>query len=179
MNRKQALEQQELPKAFIFDFDGTLCDVRSILHHIDRNDQHLVAFHEATHTAPENEIVFAILNAVIEAGITPILLSARGERWRSITTEYLAQREYIPEIFHMRADDDLRTGAEVKRDILRGLSREWDIVGAIDDDPSVAQMWASENVPVILVPGYNGTDDPRSIVIPEWLHVLVEFKISF
>lgn len=179
MNTKQALDNRDLPKAFILDFDGTLCDVRSILHLLDRNDQHLVAFHEATHTAPENEIVFAILNAVVEAGITPILLSARGERWRSITTDYLVQRQYTPEIFHMRADDDLRSGAEVKRDILRVLSREWNIVGAIDDDPSVARMWESENIPVILVPGYNGTDDPRSIVIPEWLNDLVELKISF
>ena len=168
MKKKQALAHQELPKAFIFDFDGTLCDVRGILQYIDRSDKYLSAFHEATHTAPENKIVFALLEQVIAAGITPILISVRGERWRSLTEEWLGNRNFTPEVFHMRDDEDLRTGAEVKRDILRGLTREWNIVGAIDDDPKVAEMWESEGVPTIFVPGYNGTDDPSTLTIPEW-----------
>jgi phosphoglycolate phosphatase-like HAD superfamily hydrolase len=178
MVMKSLLSREELPKAFIFDFDGTLCDVRGILHHIDRSDQHLSAFHEATHTAPENEVIFALLRQVIDAGITPLLLSARGERWRAVTVDWLGKRDYVPEIFYMRDDDDLRTGAEVKRDILRGLEREWNIVGAVDDDPKVVEMWESEGVPTILVPGYNGTDDPSGVVIPEWWSETIIVQVS-
>lgn len=172
------LDRDELPKAFIFDFDGTLCDVRGILQFIDRSDKHLVAFHEATHTAPQIELVFYLLERVIAAGITPLLLSARGERWRTVTVEWLEQRSFTPEIFYMRDDEDLRTGAEVKRDILQGLLREWNIVGAVDDDPKVVEMWESEGIPTIHIPGYNGTDDPNGAVIPEWWETTVTISVS-
>lgn len=157
-----------LPQAVIFDFDGTLCDVRSILHLIDRDDPHLSAFHENTHTAPPNEKVFAMLREVQAAGITPILISVRGEMWRDVTEGWLAHRDYEPEFFHMRKDDDKRPHAEIKREIIAAIRKEYNIVGAVDDDPKNISMFDDESINSILVPGYNGTDDPNEMIIPDW-----------
>ena len=160
--------KNDLPPAVIFDFDGTFCDVRPILHLLDRNDRHLTAFHEATHLAPENRNVFDLHAEVKEAGITDILISVRGEMWRGVTTSWLADRNYEPEHFHMRRDDDERLHAEIKREIIAKIKEEWNVLAAIDDDPKNIAMFEEENIPAILVPGYNGTDEPSGMIIPQW-----------
>jgi phosphoglycolate phosphatase-like HAD superfamily hydrolase len=168
-------QKNDLPPAVIFDFDGTFCDVRPILHLLDRSDRHLKAFHEATHLAPENKNVFDLHAEVKEAGITDILISVRGEMWRGVTTSWLAQRDYEPEYFHMRRDDDMRPHPEVKREIIAGIKQEWNILAAVDDDPKNIVMFEEEGIPAILVPGYNGTDEPSSMVIPQWWNDVVRY----
>lgn len=167
-----------LPQAVIFDFDGTLCDVRSILQYLDHSDPNLHEFHTRTHTAPHNEKVFSLLRDVQAAGITPILISVRGEMWRDLTTNYLVERDYTPEIFHMRKDDDTRAHAEVKREIIASIKGRFNVVAAVDDDPKNVKMFNEEEIPPILVPGYNGTDDPNDMVIPEWWSELVNTEAA-
>lgn len=167
-----------LPQAVIFDFDGTFCDVRGILPYLDHTDKNLVEFHERTHEAPHNQKVFDLLDDVQKAGITPILVSVRGEMWRDVTVGWLSQRDFVPEIFHMRADDDTRPHAEIKREVVEKIRTEFNIVAAVDDDPKNKKMFEEEEINFILVPGYNGIDDPNSMVIPEWWDDLVRAKIQ-
>lgn len=167
-----------LPKAMIFDFDGTLVDVRGILPLIDRSDKNLTAFHLATHLAPANDFVFEMVEQVIALGIQPILITARGEMWREVTVDKLITHGFNPQHFFMRKDDDFRPGSEYKRELFLNLRKEWDIVAAIDDDDSVVAMWESEQTPVIHVPGYNGVDDPYSVEIPEWWNQLISGLVT-
>lgn len=167
------MRKKNKPKAVIFDFDGTFCNVQPILHLLDHSDPNLTVFHEATHTASENKKVFALLEATQAADITPILISVRGEMWRGVTTDWLGVRDFVPEHFHMRRDDDTRPHAEVKREILRSLKAEFDILAGIDDDPKNIVMFEEEEIPGIFVPGHNGIDDPDTMEIPDWWHDVI------
>jgi phosphoglycolate phosphatase-like HAD superfamily hydrolase len=167
------MRKKNKPQAVIFDFDGTFCNVQSILHHLDYSDPHLTAFHEATHTAPENKKVFELLEATKAAGITPVLISVRGERWRGVTTNWLGVRDFVPEHFHMRRDDDTRPHAEVKREIIKALKEEFEILAGVDDDPKNIVMFEEEEIPSIFVPGHNGIDDPDTMEVPEWWHDVI------
>lgn len=162
------MRKKNKPKAVLFDFDGTFCNVQPILHLLDHSDPHLTNFHEATVTTSENKKVFKMLEQTEEAGITSVLVSVRGEMWRDLTTGWLGERGYTPEHFHMRRDDDTRPHAEIKREIIRALKEEFDFIAGIDDDPRNTKMFEEEEIASILVPGNNGIDDPDSMEIPDW-----------
>lgn len=172
------MSKSNKPKAVIFDFDGTFCNVQPILHLIDYSDPNLTAFHEATHTADENKKVFKLLEETQAAQITPILISVRGEMWRGVTTDWLGKRDFVPEHFHMRRDDDTRPHAEIKREILRALKEDFDLIAGIDDDPKNIIMFDEEGIPGIVVPGYNGIDDPNTMEVPDWWHGLVQAPVE-
>jgi beta-phosphoglucomutase-like phosphatase (HAD superfamily) len=162
------MRKNNKPKAVLFDFDGTFCNVQPNLHLLDHSDPHLTNFHEATHTADENEKVFGLLQDTQAAGLTPLLVSVRGEMWRGVTTDWLSVRDFVPEHFHMRRDDDTRPHAEVKREIIRALKEEFDIIAGVDDDPKNIVMFEEEGIRSIFVPGHNGIDDPDTMEIPDW-----------
>lgn len=167
-----------LPPAFIFDFDGSLCDVRRILSYLDHSDPHLVEFHTRTHLAVENPLVFSLLQQVKAAGIQDILISARGERWRGLTGDWLKGRGHEPEYFYLRDDDDRRPGHAYKRGLIADLRTRWTIVGAVDDDPKVVRMWEEEGIPSLFVPGYDGVSDPATMVIPDWWHDVIAPRLA-
>jgi hypothetical protein len=54
----------------------------------------------------------------------------------------------------MRGAKDQRPDVEVKKDILDTLRQKWDILMAVDDNPSVLSLWQSEGIKTITVPGW-------------------------
>lgn len=144
--------------AVIVDVDGTLCDVSSALHHITTPGvtKDFDAFHEAAARCPATPWVLNWCAQQRAAGHTLIVVTGRMYRHSQSTILWLGS--YLGDDWHgpfMRGDDDYRPDTEVKRDIHALLTSPnyygWDIVGAIDDRPSVIALWRSLGIPTTAV----------------------------
>lgn len=144
--------------AVIVDVDGTLCDVSSALHHITTPGvtKNFDAFHRAAAQCPPTDWVIAWCEEQRSAGHTLVIVTGRMYRHYNDTAEWLVRN--LPGSFVgplMRGDDDVRPDTEVKREIYALLTSpdyyDLEIVGAIDDRPSVIALWRSLRIPTTVV----------------------------
>jgi phosphoglycolate phosphatase-like HAD superfamily hydrolase len=138
--------------AVIFDVDGTLCDVRGIRHLIA--EKGFPAFHAASIDCPPHGHVVAAAQRADADGLAVLVVTGRAERWRRLTSVWLALHDVPSTVLRMRADGDYRKDYLVKREILRRLRGRYRIVHAWDDNPAVLQLWAEEGIPTTVVPGW-------------------------
>lgn len=144
--------------AVIVDVDGTLCDVSSALHHITTPEvtKDFEAFHRAAAQCPPTDWVLDWCQEQRDAGHTLVVVTGRMYRHYNDTAEWLVRN--LPGSFVgplMRGDDDVRPDTEVKREIYALLTSpnyyDLEIVGAIDDRPSVIALWRSMGIPTTVV----------------------------
>lgn len=143
------------PKARIFDIDGTLCDVRTIRHHVMGDNRNFDAFHrESVNCPPHAHVVEAARQSEAE-GVAPLIVTARQTLYRNVTAYWLAMHEIPSAALYMRRTGDMRPDFEVKQDILDRILNSWDVIEAWDDNPSViTNVWVKNNIPYVLVPGW-------------------------
>ncbi|QGJ95023.1 hydrolase [Gordonia phage RedWattleHog] len=145
------------PTAVLVDIDGTLCDVRTIRHYVIGPDKDFEAFHTASLHCPPHPQALDFIRNSIEDGHDVVFVSARQEKFRQITELFIAM--HVPRVQwfgpFMREHGDRRPDVEVKRDIHHQLSKWWDIVGAIDDNPAIVALWRELGIPVEVVPGWD------------------------
>lgn len=148
------------PEAVIFDVDGTLCNVESIRHmvilgHPDNPGyRDFDRFHKASVWCPPNPNIVELAWKHHMAGKTVMVVTARRERYRRYTEGWLRSHQVPYHELHMRRDDDGRADHIIKREILEQLRIRYDVVLAVDDNPSVLQVWRDEKIPVVEVPGW-------------------------
>lgn len=150
-----------LPRASIFDFDGSLCDVRTALPLMPAPEVRASPdlrswdpYHEATEDCPPISWVHGLARIEAEMGHAVVVLTARDARWRDLTARWL-ERHPIPHTELLtRAAGDRRPDAVIKAEILADLRTRYDIRLAVDDRPSVVRMWKAEGVPTVTVPGW-------------------------
>lgn len=144
--------------AVIVDVDGTLCDVSTALHHITTPGatKDFDAFHRAAAQCPPTDWVLDWCAQQRDAGHLLVIVTGRMYRHIEGTSLWLARN--LPGSFIgplMRGDDDYRPDTEVKHDIYRLLTDpdyyDLEIVGAIDDRPSVIRLWQSLDIPTTIV----------------------------
>lgn len=159
------MTDQPKPKAIIFDVDGTLCDVRTISHHVipthpdnTTGTKDFTTFHELAVSCPAHpEVLEATLNAHA-AGIAVLVLTARTERYRASTRWWLVENGVPLTVQLHRRDKDGRRDVEVKREMLNHLRLTYDIIEAWDDNPAIIELWRSEGIPVRVVLGWQGDE---------------------
>ena len=147
--------------AVIFDMDGTLADVSSIRHYLKRFDdskrrniKDFNAFHAESVNVPPH---FHVVNAAQMArvlGHDILVVTARKHMWRHHTAWWLAMHNVPSDMLMMRGNDDNRKDYEVKRDMLETISKNWRVIHAWDDNPSIIQLWQENNIPTTVVPGW-------------------------
>lgn len=142
------------PKARIFDIDGTLCDVRTIRHHVMGGNRNFDAFHLASIDCPPNAHVVKAAQESEAEGIVPLIVTARQAKYRNVTAFWLAMHHVPSEVLYMRRTGDPRPDYDVKRDILASIRNNYDVIEAWDDNPTVISLWREENIPFVLVPGW-------------------------
>lgn len=145
--------------AIICDMDGTLCDVAGVRHYVegDRRRRNFDKFHAGAALCPANPTVLATVRAAAERGDVVMIVTARSERWRDATRTWLEKWDVPYDELLMRSYRDQRSDVEVKRDILAAIrSRGLVPYLAIDDRPEVIEMWKSEQILVMEVPGWTG-----------------------
>ena len=130
------------PTAVIVDIDGTLA----------HNDGHR-SFYDYTQVMGDKPVWHVIdaangLNTVHHI----IVVSGRKAECREDTEAWLLAHGIQYDEFYMRADGDDRADTIVKMEILRDkIAPEFDVIAAIDDRPSVCEMWRKVGIPTFQV----------------------------
>lgn len=129
-------------KAFIFDIDGTLADLKHRLHHITNGSRDWDGFFAGV---PNDGIIpdtRRLLLIAHDAGYKIILVSGRTDKVRAETVDWLAKHEVPYHEIHMRVEGDYRQDTIIKSEILdRLLEQGNEIIAVVDDRPSVVAMW--------------------------------------
>jgi hypothetical protein len=144
------------PTAYIYDVDGTLANVDPYLHHVRGSNKDYDAFHRASIDALPNIEVLEMLNNSVSDGHAILIVTSRKEKWRGLTSMWLAKNDARSHALFMRSDDDNRPDYEVKKDILDKISSHWDVVHAVDDNPSVIALWKENGIPTTKIGTWDG-----------------------
>lgn len=141
--------------AVIYDMDGTLADVTGIRHHVTGGNTDFHAFHMGSVDVPANEDVVDMLYKDQDEGKAILIVTARNAKYMHVTVWWLLFAGITYDQMYMRAADDMRPDWEVKRDILAMIRKDgFNPVKAVDDNPHVVELWESENIPTVIVPGW-------------------------
>lgn len=130
------------PTAVIVDIDGTLA----------HNDGHR-SFYDYTQVMGDKPVWHVIdaangLNTVHHT----IVVSGRKAECREDTEAWLLVHGIQYDEFYMRADGEDRADTIVKMEILRDkIAPEFEVIAAIDDRPSVCEMWRKVGIPTFQV----------------------------
>jgi hypothetical protein len=145
------------PQAAIFDVDGTLCDVSTIRYLVDGTvkPRQFDEFHRLSAGCPCHRWVVEAAHEQARRGRVVLVVTARMDRWRGLTSQWL-ERFAVPwTALWMRRDDDYRPDVVVKQEILTEIQRAYDVVTVWEDQPTLAdQVWRPTGAHVTLVPGW-------------------------
>ena len=144
------------PTAHIYDVDGTLANVDPFLHFIRGDKKNYDAFHSASLHAIPNINVLEMLNNSVSDGHSVLIVTSRKEKYRSLTSMWLAKNNIRSHALFMRADDDNRPDYEAKKDMLDKIAKLWDVTHAIDDNPNVIRLWEDNNIPTTKIGTWDG-----------------------
>lgn len=141
--------------AVLFDLDGTLCDVRSIRHHVTGTVKDFDAFHRASADCPPNQDVVEAARKARADGLGVLIVTGRAEKYRELSSLWLARHGVEFDAMWMRPDGDFRPDYVIKEEILQDIILSgWRPVEAHDDRPPVAEVWERHGIPVTLAPGW-------------------------
>lgn len=144
------------PPAVIVDVDGTLCDVQKIRHHLFGRRRDFDAFHAASEHCEPIQETLRWCETMFDSGHRLLVVTARMEKWRSLTSAWIDRHLTRPvETLMMRADNDFRPDFDVKREIHAELSAEFEVVFACDDNPHVIALWNELGIPTKVIPGWD------------------------
>lgn len=134
------------PTAHIYDVDGTLANVDPYLHHVRGSNRDYDAFHGASIDALPNVEVVEMLNNSVSDGHSILVVTSRKEKYRGLTSMWLAKNNIRSHGLFMRADDDNRPDYEAKKDMLDKITKLWNVTYAVDDNPNVIKLWEDHNI---------------------------------
>lgn len=142
--------------AIIVDIDGTLANCSHRLHHLPNWDAFFGAMADDQPIWPVIELACVYYTE----GWPVILCSGRPEKYRKVTEAWLSTYDVMYSVLYMRPDGDHRPDTQVKRDILNQIRKEdiYNPVLAIDDRPSIVQMWREEGL-ICLANEWHGTKE--------------------
>jgi FMN phosphatase YigB (HAD superfamily) len=144
------------PTAYIFDVDGTLANVDPYLHLVRGSNRDYNAFHEASIDALPNLDVVEMLNNAVADRHSILIVTSRKEKYRGLTSMWLAKNNIRSHGLFMRSDDDNRPDYEAKKDMLDKISSLWNVVHAIDDNPNVIKLWEDHDIPTTKIGSWDG-----------------------
>ena len=129
----------------IFDIDGTLADISERAHYIRRKPKNWNAFIEGMAKDKAIRSMVRLCNLLYTSGLHIVLCSGRNERNRPETVEWLKREGVHYHELLLRKDEDFRSDAVVKREILGTLDKT-KILFVVEDRSRVVEMWRSEGL---------------------------------
>lgn len=146
--------RRALPRAVIWDLDGTLSDDRARAHFVEVEEgraRDWRSYFDAIDQDPPIAASMEILRAMHAAGIRILFLTGRPEYTRPKTLRWLQAKgltEYDALI--MRPEGEIRPAGWFKAEAVERLRREYELVCAFEDRIDVAGMLREAGVPVFL-----------------------------
>lgn len=138
---------------YLFDIDGTLCDVTHRLGHIQKKPADWDAFFAAcVDDLPIPEVI-DVARALKAAGHNLVLVSGRSDSVRQQTAEWFRDRDiYIFKEMYMRKADDHRQDNIVKEELLDEILKTHPaIAGVFEDRQQVVDMYRARGIRVFQV----------------------------
>ena len=149
------METDQRRACYVFDLDGTLCDVNHRRQWVATNPKNWDAWNAGISEDKPNPPVFDTLYAL--SGLFPIVLvSGRGSEYRSQTEEWLGRHNVPYTALFMRAAGDFRPDHEIKSELADEVEKTYKIVGVFDDRKKVVDMWIKRGLFVFDVAQGNG-----------------------
>ena len=138
-----------MTRAVIVDLDGTLVDVRDIVHLVDGADKDYAAFHAASAEAPADAAVLAAVREAHAAGLAVLVVTSREFVWRDLTLDWLVAHDVPYDELVMRIVGDYRPDHVVKAEMLDRLEADgYTVERALEDRDEIAQLWAARGIEV-------------------------------
>ena len=139
---------------YIFDIDGTLCNIEHRLHFLQRKDWD--GFYKACiHDAPNNSVI-SVMTSLVETGNEVWLFSGRSEDVRQETVEWLHNHTCFwgddlaenPALLTMRPSKDYTEDHLLKESWLLNMLNvdRKRLVAVFDDRKRVVNMWRSHGI---------------------------------
>ena len=142
-------ETDQVTRAVIVDLDGTLVDVREILHHVSGEQRNFHAFHAASATAPAHDEVVAAVRAAKAHGLAVLVVTSREFIWRDLSLDWLAAHDVPYDQLVMRVVGDYRPDHVVKAEMLDQLEADgYAVEQAWEDSPDIVDLWRSRGIEV-------------------------------
>lgn len=140
---------------FVFDMDGTLCDVRDIRHLILGETRNFHAFHsESVNCSANADVVQDMWDAQAQ-GIPCVIVTARSAEFMNITVWWCLLNGITYDQMYFRQKGDYRPDREVKEDIVKLMKKDgFNPIKAWDDNPNIIAMWKDMGIECVEVEGY-------------------------
>lgn len=151
------MDAADRPPVIICDVDGTLCDVRSIRHYVERPEgaQHFRAnfalFHSASEECPAFPAVLKLVQDLEQAGYGVVIVTAREARWLEVTERWLDRYGVQRTELITRAMLDYRSDSVVKAEVCADIQSRYSPRLAIDDRDDILGVWAAAAIPTLKV----------------------------
>ena len=132
-------------KLVLFDIDGTLADNSHRQHFLTSSPKSWDEFYDKMNEDRPNVDVVGLCRTLTRSDdYDVVLVTARPERYRSVTEDWLSRHAIDCPRLLMRANEDFRPDAEVKQEMLGELTSSLDdIAFIIDDRTKTVRMWRS------------------------------------
>lgn len=140
-----------MKEAIILDIDGVILDTRVILKEILEKKLHGDEMWDYFYQNCNSSRILLMKNIIpflscLDPSVGVILSTARNEKCRKETAEKLNREGIAYDILYMRKNGDLRPSSEVKKDHIKLIKKEFEIVAFIDDDLSNCRMAEAEGL---------------------------------
>ena len=140
-------------QAIIVDIDGTLSNNAHRQHHIANSEaKDWESFHnEAIHDQPNEWCVELIEDMYSSARHKiVILVTARYEKYRKLTEEWLDKFNIPYDFLYMRPNDVHGEDTDYKKKVYEDLIKPYyDVVFCIEDRPRITRMWRGLGLPCL------------------------------
>ena len=145
------MSKQIKSKAIIVDIDGTISDDRWRKHILLHDKVNWDDVQAMSRYDQPNQWCLSIIDAFMDKGYTILFVTARNERYRKKTIEWLNCNVLAGYELFMRPIDDQSPDTHVKATIYNQFIQPFYDVGfCIDDRESVAQMWRDIGIACLL-----------------------------
>lgn len=139
--------------AVIFDLDNTLADVSYLASYVLGHNTDYERFHQlAVDADPIDWVVWEVKRWSPSNVI--LVVTARQEKYRPPTEEWLLRHEIPYDELWMRKTGDERQDYDVKSDILLQIGMKYDVKMAYDDRPETVKLWLERGIPTMVIPGW-------------------------
>jgi beta-phosphoglucomutase-like phosphatase (HAD superfamily) len=140
----------------IFDMDGTLVDVNPVRHYVRGESRNFDKFHRSSLFCGPNEMALSILRHPSISAMARVIVTARDARYEQVTRDWLTKYGITFDALYMRPWGDQRRDSVVKREILAQMRGDgYNPTLAVDDNPAVIEVWESEGIRTITIPGFS------------------------
>ena len=132
---------------FIFDLDGTICDVSHRRQYVATKPRNWDAWNRGLMNDvphPAVKIVYQALRQQYEYDM--IVVSGRSDDYKEQTIKWLTDNEIFYDEIYMRKYKDHRDDAVVKGEIADEILKTHRILGVFDDRQRVVNMWIQRGI---------------------------------